>query len=78
MLAAVRPELFTFARGWVRVNTDGVTRLERHDDGPHRVVVDLDTALVAQEVLSRICRARPAQRECSDFTALVRCRPVGG
>ena len=57
VLAAVRPELFTFARGWIRVNSDGVTSLERHDDGPHRMVVDLDTTVVAQEVLSRICRA---------------------
>ena len=58
ILAAVRPELFTFARGWVRVDSDGVTSLERHDDGPHRMVVDLDTTVVAQEVLSRICRSR--------------------
>lgn len=55
ILAAVRPELFTFARGWVRVDSDGVTSLDRHDDGPHRMVVDLDTTVVAQEVLSRIC-----------------------
>jgi purine nucleosidase len=61
VLAAVRPELFTFARGWVRVNSDGVTSLERHDDGPHRMVVDLDTTVVAQEVLSRICRAQTGQ-----------------
>ena len=61
ILAAVRPELFTFARGWVRVNSDGVTSLERHDDGPHRMVVDLDTTVVAQEVLSRICRAQAGQ-----------------
>jgi purine nucleosidase len=58
ILAAVRPELFTFARGYVRVNAEGATSLERHDDGPHRMVVDLDTAAVAQEVRSRICRAQ--------------------
>jgi hypothetical protein len=57
LLAAVRPELFTFARGWIRVNADGITSLQRHDEGPHRVVVDLDTTVVAQEVLSRICRS---------------------
>jgi purine nucleosidase len=61
VLTAVQPELFTFARGWVRVNSEGVTSLERHDDGPHRMVVDLDTTVVAQQVLSRICRAQTGQ-----------------
>jgi len=61
VLTAVQPELFTFARGWVRVNSEGVTSLERHDDGPHRMVVDLDSTVVAQEVLSRICRAQTGQ-----------------
>jgi len=61
VLAAVQPELFTFARGWVRVNSEGVTSLERHDAGPHRMVVDLDTTVVAQQVLSRICRAQTGQ-----------------
>jgi purine nucleosidase len=58
VLAAVRPDLFTFARGYVQVNPEGVTSLERHDNGPHRMVVDLDTTAVAQEVLKRICRAQ--------------------
>lgn len=58
VLAAIRPELFTFARGFVRVNADGITTPERQDDGPHRMVVDLDTTSVAQEILSRICRAQ--------------------
>ena len=61
VLAAVRPELFTFARGWVRVNSDGITSLERHDDGPHRMAVDLDTTVVSQDVLSRIYRAQTRQ-----------------
>jgi hypothetical protein len=43
------------------VNSEGVTSLERHDDGPHRMVVDLDTTVVAQQVLSRICRAQTGQ-----------------
>jgi len=43
------------------VNSEGVTSLERHDDGPHRMVVDFDTTVVAQEVLSRICRAQTGQ-----------------
>ena len=47
--------LFTFARGEVRVNAEGVSSLERDDHGPHRVVVDLDTAAVAKEILRRIC-----------------------
>jgi purine nucleosidase len=55
VLAAVRPGLFTFARGRVRVDAEGVTSLERDDHGPHRVVVDLDTAAVAKEILRRIC-----------------------
>ena len=58
VLAALRPELFTFARGSVQVNSDGGTSLERHDDGPHRMVVDLDATMVAQEILKRICRAQ--------------------
>jgi purine nucleosidase len=64
VLAAVRPELFTFARGWVRVDSDGVTSLDRHDDGPHQMVVDLDATGVAQQVLRRICRAQagPSRR----------------
>jgi hypothetical protein len=54
----VLPELFTFARGWVRVDPDGVTRLEPRADGPHRMAVDFDTAAVTHEVVSRICRAQ--------------------
>jgi purine nucleosidase len=58
VLAAVSPELFTFVRGRIRVDPDGVTRLEPEDAGPHRMVVDFDTAAVAQELVSRICRAQ--------------------
>jgi purine nucleosidase len=58
VLAGVLPELFTFARGWVRVDPDGVTRLEPRADGPHRMAVDFDTAAVTHEVVSRICRAQ--------------------
>jgi len=43
------------------VNCEGVTTLKRHDDEPHRMVVDLDTTVVAQQVLSRICRAQTGQ-----------------
>jgi purine nucleosidase len=58
ILAAVRPELFTFARGWIVVDSEGVTSLERHEDGPHQMVVDLDPGAVASEVVSRIRRAQ--------------------
>jgi purine nucleosidase len=57
VLAVVRPELFTFARGHVHVNADGVTHLQRDDHGPHRMAIDLDTAAVATEIISRICTA---------------------
>jgi purine nucleosidase len=57
VLAAVQPALYTFARGHLRVTSDGVTSLEHDDDGPHRIVVDLDTAAVTTEILSRICGA---------------------
>jgi len=43
------------------VNSEGVTSLERHDDGPHRMMIDVDATVVAQEVLSRICRAQTGQ-----------------
>ncbi|MBM7790359.1 nucleoside hydrolase [Tenggerimyces flavus] len=56
VLAAIRPDLFTFARGWIRVSTDGRTVLERHGDGPHRMVVDLDTEAVADELVTKIRR----------------------
>jgi hypothetical protein len=40
------------------VDPDSVTRLEPDDDGPHRMAVDLDTAAVTHELVSRICRAQ--------------------
>jgi purine nucleosidase len=58
VLAGVLPELFTFARGWVRVDPDGVTRLEPQADGPHLMAVDFDTGAVTHELVSRICRAQ--------------------
>jgi hypothetical protein len=33
------------------------TTLERRDDGPHQVVVDLDPPVVLREIVSRVCRA---------------------
>jgi purine nucleosidase len=58
VLAGVLPELFTFVRGRIRVDPDGLTRLEPEDDGPHRMAVDFDTAAVTHELVSRICRAQ--------------------
>ena len=57
VLAAIRPDLFTFAAGTVSVDGDGRTRLERRDSGPHRVVIDLDPDAVVREIVARICRA---------------------
>jgi purine nucleosidase len=57
VLARVRPELFTFATGKVRVDDAGNTSLQRQHDGPHHVVIDLDTDAVARDLVSRICRA---------------------
>lgn len=64
VLPAIRPDLFTFARGTVRVHDDGTTTLDRHDDGPHRVVVDLETTRVAQQLSHRILRASAGPAHC--------------
>jgi len=58
VLAGVRSDLFAFVRGRIRVDSGGVTTLEPQDDGPHLMAVDLDTAAVTREVVSRICRAQ--------------------
>jgi purine nucleosidase len=58
LLAVVRPELFAFARGTLRVDDEGITVLDRHDDGPHRMAIDLDPDGVVHEVVTRICRAQ--------------------
>ena len=63
VLAKVRPELFAFATGTVRVDEAGNTSLQRQDDGPHQVVTDLDTDAVARDLVSRICRASAALHE---------------
>jgi purine nucleosidase len=57
ILAAIRPDLFTVVRGRIRLDAAGVTTLERRDDGPHQVVVDLDPPVVLREIISRVCRA---------------------
>jgi purine nucleosidase len=57
LLAAIRPGLFTVARGRIRVDSAGVTTLQRQDDGPHRVVVDLDPPALLAEIVTRVRRA---------------------
>ena len=57
ILAVVRPDLFTFVRGWIHVSAEGRTRLEPHADGPHQVAVDLDPKAVADELVTRIRRS---------------------
>jgi purine nucleosidase len=61
VLAAIRPDLFTVVPGWIRVDSAGVTTLQRRDDGPHQVVVDLDPPVVLREIVSRVCRAAPTE-----------------
>ncbi|WP_433364850.1 nucleoside hydrolase [Actinoplanes sp. CA-142083] len=56
-LAPIRPDLFTVARGRIQVDSDGVTTLQRQDDGPHQVVVDLDPPAVLREIVRRVCLA---------------------
>jgi inosine-uridine nucleoside N-ribohydrolase len=58
LLAAVRPELFTFARGVITVDSAGFTTLEPDDEGPHRMAVDLDPDAIAAELTHRIARAQ--------------------
>jgi purine nucleosidase len=60
VLAAIRPDLFTVVRGRIRVDSAGITTLQRRDDGPHRVVADLNPSLVLAEIVSRVCRAAAA------------------
>jgi purine nucleosidase len=57
VLAAIRPDLFAVERGRIRVDSAGVTTLQRRDDGPHQVVIDLDPPVVLREIVSRVCRA---------------------
>jgi len=57
VLAAIRPDLVTVVRGWIRVDSAGVTTLQRRDDGPHRVVVDLKPPVMLAEIVTRVRRA---------------------
>jgi purine nucleosidase len=57
VLAAIRPDLFTVVRGQITVDSAGTTTLHPRDDGPHRVVVDLNRPVVLAEIVSRVRRA---------------------
>ena len=61
MLTLLRPELFTFVRGRIAVDTEGEdpgrVRLTADPAGPHRVAVDLDAEAVREEIVSRILAA---------------------
>jgi purine nucleosidase len=64
VLAAIRPDLVTVVRGWIRVDSAGATTLHRRDDGPHRVVVDLEPPVVLAEILTRVRRAGRNAETC--------------
>ena len=57
VLMVVEPELFTFATGLVEIEADGSSRFTVAEDGPHRIVTDLDTEAVARRIVSRILTA---------------------
>jgi purine nucleosidase len=61
VLAAIRPDLFTIVRGWIRMDSAGVTTLQRQADGPHHVVVDLNPPVVLREIVNRVCRTTPTE-----------------
>ncbi len=54
VLMMIEPELFTFATGLVEIEPDGASRFSAADDGPHRIVTDLDTDAVARRIVERI------------------------
>ena len=56
VLMLTDPELFTFATGRIDVDPAGMTRFTP-GDGPHRIVTDLDTGLVARRIVDRILTA---------------------
>ncbi|QOR71880.1 nucleoside hydrolase [Ruania alkalisoli] len=61
VLALLRPELVTLSEpGRVHVSDDGVTTHEVWPDGNVRVVLELDAARVAEEIVTRIVRAGEA------------------
>lgn len=66
VLMLTDPELFAFAIGRITVVTEGddagVTTFVAEDGGPHRIVVDLDEAAVAETITARLVAASSAPR----------------
>ena len=50
------PDLFTFGSGRIEVDSAGFTRFTR-GDGPHRIVVDLDSERVVRRIVDRVLSA---------------------
>ncbi|MFJ8895547.1 nucleoside hydrolase [Leifsonia sp. NPDC102414] len=64
VLSVIRPDLFTFSSGVIEVDTsgesaelEGMTRFTSAEGGRHRIVTDLDTAAVSDEIVRRILRS---------------------
>ncbi len=57
VLTLARPDLFTTARGRIEVNEDGLTTFTPDENGPHRIVTDLDVDHVKSEIVQRILTA---------------------
>jgi purine nucleosidase len=57
VLAAIRPDLFTVVPCRITVDSAGTTTFNRRDDGPHRVVVDLNPPAVLAEIVTHARRA---------------------
>jgi len=54
VLVLIRPDLFDLRRGTIAVDADGLTVFTASEDGPHRIVVDMDVEAAAHEIRSRI------------------------
>ncbi|WND39716.1 nucleoside hydrolase [Streptomyces sp. BB1-1-1] len=56
-LSMLRPDLYTFERGHVTVEDDGLTVFHADPAGPVRLVTDADLPAVAEQIVARIVRA---------------------
>jgi purine nucleosidase len=69
LLILIAPELFTFARGRITVETEGDDAGRTHftpdEHGPHRIVTDYDTRAAHDEIVGRILTA------CTTPTAIL-------
>ncbi len=70
VLSLVRPELFAFGRGRIKITAaadtpdEAITEFTANEGGPHRIVTDLDSETCVKEILQRIAAAasNPAPR----------------